>query len=85
LLPPDEALSHPEWDRANAMPSNAIIGTAEEVTKGLQELAEQTDADELFLHCSSYGMSERIAALEIIAEDWGLKAEQRPEANAVLQ
>ena len=28
---------------------------------------------------------ERIAALEIIAEDWGLKAEQRPEANAVLQ
>ena len=27
----------------------------------------------------------RIAALEIIAEDWGLKAEQRPEANAVLQ
>ena len=85
LLPPDEALSHPEWDRANAMPSNAIIGTAQEVTKGLKELAEQTDANELFLHCSSYGMSERIAALEIIAEDWGLKAEQRPEANAVLQ
>ena len=47
---------------------------------GLKELAEQTNANELFLHCSSYGVSERIAALEIIAEDWGLNAEQRPKA-----
>ena len=80
LLPPDEALSHPEWDRADAMPSNSITGTAQEVTEGLKELAEQTNANELFLHCSSYGVSERIAALEIIAEDWGLNAEQRPKA-----
>ena len=57
-----------------------LSGTAQEVTEGLKELAEQTNANELFLHCSSYGVSERIAALEIIAEDWGLNAEQRPKA-----
>tara|TARA_B100001029_G_C14733031_1_gene271376 strand:+ start:180 stop:383 length:204 start_codon:yes stop_codon:yes gene_type:complete len=67
------------------MPSNAITGTAEEVTKGLKELAEQTDANELFLHCSSHGVGERIAALELIAEDWGLNAERHLEARTVLQ
>ena len=47
LVSPSEALTHPEWERAKAMPSNAINGT-EEVVEGLMELREQTGASELF-------------------------------------
>ena len=85
LLSPDEALSHPEWERADSMPSNAITGTAEDVTAGLKKLARQTEANELFLHCSSYGIDERITSLELIATAWGLNAERQLEAETVLQ
>ena len=72
LVSPSEALTHPEWERAKAMPSNAINGTAEEVVEGLMELREQTGASELFLHCSSYGLRDRMTSLELIAEEFGL-------------
>ncbi|MEC9473702.1 MAG: LLM class flavin-dependent oxidoreductase [Actinomycetota bacterium] len=85
LVPPDEALSHPEWDRAEAMPSNAISGTSDEVVTGLQDLAAQTEANELFLHCSSYAIDERITSLELIAESWSLEPHRNLDTNPVLQ
>ncbi|MCH2594152.1 MAG: hypothetical protein MKZ85_14180, partial [Pedosphaera sp.] len=85
LVPPDEALSHPEWSRAEAMPSNAINGTAEEVAKGLEQLAEQTQANELFLHCSSFGLAERLTSLDLIAEQWGLQTGHNSQVAAVPQ
>ena len=85
LVPPDEALSHPEWSRAEAMPSNAINGTAEEVTKGLEQLAEQTQANELFLHCSSFGLAERLTSIDLIAEQWGLQTGRNSQVAAVPQ
>ncbi len=79
LVPPSEALSHPEWSQAAAMPSNAINGTAEEVVEGLEDLVRQTQANELFLYCSSFGLEERLISLELIAEQWGLKASRNPK------
>ena len=83
LVAPDEALAHPEWSKAEAMPSNAINGTPDEVALGLQQLAEQTQANELFLHCSSFGLAERVRSLELIAERWGTQTEQHLEVAAL--
>jgi len=85
LVPPDEAVSHPEWSKAEAMPSNAINGTAREVTQGLEQLVEQTQAKELFLHCSSFGLEERLTSLELIAEKWGLRTGRNSKVAAVPQ
>jgi luciferase family oxidoreductase group 1 len=74
LCPPDEAVSHPEWERAAAMPSNAINGTADQVVSGLRQLAEETEANELFVYCATYGVEERLMSLELIAKRWGLDA-----------
>ena len=74
LCAPEEAISHPEWERAAAMPSNAINGTADEVVAGLSQLVEQTEANELFVYGATYGIEERIMSLELIAKRWGLKS-----------
>ena len=74
LCAPEEAISHPEWERAAAMPSNAINGTADEVVVGLSQLVEQTEANELFVYGATYGIEERIMSLELIAKRWGLKS-----------
>ena len=54
------------------MHSDGIIGTANEVTESLRQLAEQTQTSELFLDCSIDGVEERLMSLELIAEGWGL-------------
>jgi len=73
LCAPEEAISHPEWERAAAMPSNAINGTADQVVAGLNQLVEQTQANELFVYGATYGIEERIMSLELIAKTWGLE------------
>jgi alkanesulfonate monooxygenase SsuD/methylene tetrahydromethanopterin reductase-like flavin-dependent oxidoreductase (luciferase family) len=70
LLPPDEAAAHEEFERACEMPSSGLLGTAEEVAEGLDGLAERTEASELMLHTSTYGLPERIRSLELIAGVW---------------
>ena len=67
------------------MPSNAINGTCDEVVTGLQELAERTEANELFLYCSSYAIDERITSLELIAESWSLEPHRNLDITTVLQ
>jgi luciferase family oxidoreductase group 1 len=79
LPSPDEAADDPERAAAEAMPSNAIVGTPESVAAGLRELAAETGADELMISASTYGARERVRSLELIAETWGL-ADDRPAA-----
>jgi len=74
LCSPDEAMSHSEWERAAAMPSNAVNGTADQVVAGLNQLAEQTKANELFVYGATYGVAERLMSLELIAKRWELEA-----------
>ena len=70
LLPPDEAAIHPDFERACEMPTSSLLGTAAEVAEGLAALADRTEASELMLHTSTYGLAERIHSLELIAEVW---------------
>lgn len=70
LLAPDEAMSHSEWQRAATMPTNAIVGDPDEAVAGLEALAAATGAHELMVHTSTYGLPERIASLELLADAW---------------
>ncbi|MDH4362808.1 MAG: hypothetical protein OEY70_01810, partial [Acidimicrobiia bacterium] len=78
LLPPDEAAAHPHFAAAQTMPTASIVGTADEVTAGLHELAERTQASELMLYTATYGLPERLNSLELIAHAWPT----RPTADA---
>ena len=73
LVSPDEARQHPDFPLALQMPSSSILGTAEEVVAGLQELAERTEASELMLHTSTHGLEDRLTSLTLVAEAWGLE------------
>ena len=81
LYPPDEAMSHPEWQRAATMPTNAIVGEPGEAVAALEALANATGADELMIHTSTFGLAERIASLELLAEVWQQQADA-PDASA---
>lgn len=70
LLPPDQAAAHVDFERAVAMPTNAILGSAEEVAAGLDDLAHRTQASELMLHTATYGLPERLQSLRLIAGVW---------------
>ena len=67
-----EAEADPERAAAEAMSSNAIVGSAETAVRGLRELAATTGADELMLSASTHGVAERIRSIELIAATWGL-------------
>jgi luciferase family oxidoreductase group 1 len=72
LHSPEEAAVDPERTAAEAMPSNAIVGTPQAVVEQLRELAGETGADELMISASTYGAAERTRSLELIAAAWGL-------------
>jgi luciferase family oxidoreductase group 1 len=67
-----EAEADPERAAAEAMPSNAIVGTPATAVERLRELATATGADELMLSSSTHGVAERVRSLELVAEAWGL-------------
>ena len=83
LVSPEEAQAHPEWAKAESMPSNAINGTPDQVAEGLRGLAEQTEANELFLHCSSFGLDERVRSLGLIADQWGPQLGEKLELEGL--
>ena len=80
LLPPDEAMLHPEWERAATMPTNAIVGDPQEAAASLAELAAATGADELMVHTSTFGLPERITSLELLADAWEERANDPGDA-----
>jgi alkanesulfonate monooxygenase SsuD/methylene tetrahydromethanopterin reductase-like flavin-dependent oxidoreductase (luciferase family) len=70
LLPPDEAAVHPDIDVARSMPTNRIVGDPAQVSAGLAELIETTQADEIMISSMTYGLPERIRNLELLAAHW---------------
>ncbi len=70
LISPEAAANHPEMARAEAMPSNRILGTPTQVAEGLASLVEMTGASEIMLSISTYGLAERVASLEGIVAAW---------------
>jgi alkanesulfonate monooxygenase SsuD/methylene tetrahydromethanopterin reductase-like flavin-dependent oxidoreductase (luciferase family) len=71
-----EAEVHPERAAAEAMPSNAIIGSPDRAVTELRRLAADTAADELMVSASTHGLAERLHSLELLAQAWGLPADQ---------
>ena len=67
-----EAEVDPERAAAEAMSSNAIVGSAENAVGELRQLAADTAADELMLSTSTYGVEERVRSLELVAAAWEL-------------
>jgi len=74
MLTPEQAVDHPDFAAASTMRVSALVGTADEVTAGMRELAKHTGASELMLYTSTYGLAERVNSLERIADAWGLEA-----------
>ena len=75
LLAPDEAIAHPEWERAASTLTNAIVGDPDEAAAGLEELARATGAAELMVHTSTFALPERITSLELLAAAWERRAD----------
>src|SRR4051794_16188781 len=72
----DEALVDPERAAAEAMPSNAIVGSPEQAVAELRRLAAATDAGGLMVTASTHGVAERLHSLELLAAAWGLPGGQ---------
>ncbi|MCP3991811.1 MAG: LLM class flavin-dependent oxidoreductase [Actinomycetia bacterium] len=70
LLSPDEAAAHEDFAPATAMATNSLLGTADEVVAGMDDLVAMTGASELMLHTATHGLAERLRSLELIAERW---------------
>jgi luciferase family oxidoreductase group 1 len=77
LLSPEEAAAHEEFARATAMATSSLVGTADEVVAGLEDLARRTGASELMLYTATHGLAERLESLALIAEAWWGPAVQR--------
>jgi luciferase family oxidoreductase group 1 len=75
-----EAEVHPERAAAEAMPSNAVIGSPERAVAELRQLVADTGADELMVSASTHGVAERVRSLELLAAAWGLSPAERPAA-----
>lgn len=52
--------------------SRVILGDAEQVKHGIEQLAEQYEADEITIIPQFFGEKNRIKALELLAKAWGL-------------
>jgi alkanesulfonate monooxygenase SsuD/methylene tetrahydromethanopterin reductase-like flavin-dependent oxidoreductase (luciferase family) len=72
LCSPDDAMAHPDIDKALRMPSSSILGTPESVVRALEQLAEATSADELMTFTPTHGFEERLWSVETLAREWGL-------------
>jgi luciferase family oxidoreductase group 1 len=78
----DEAEAHvfTELERAalGGWLDNALFGTADEVTAGLDELRKRTGADELMLAMNSHSPDFRVRSYELIADAYGLPEGANP-------
>ncbi|MEU0054558.1 LLM class flavin-dependent oxidoreductase [Streptomyces sp. NPDC006309] len=79
LIPtPEEAEAHVFTERETAVLGgwldNALYGTADEVTAGLDELRKRTGADELMLAMNSHSLDFRVRSYELISDAYGLPA-----------
>ena len=70
LYSPTAASKHPAFKQAIAMPTNALLGTSEQVAEELAALAATTQANELMIHTPCHNVKDRVESLERVAEAW---------------
>lgn len=74
LPSPEDAARHPEVEEARALPTGRLVGDAETVWAGLEELAALTSADEVMVTSVAYDTAARVRSLEVLAARAGLVA-----------
>lgn len=67
LLPPDDALAHPDYPHDGPVADSGVVGTIDQVSTELEELARRTDASEIMVYPVSYELGDRIGTLEELA------------------
>lgn len=76
LLPPEEVEAYQansqERQVIDDYTNRALHGTAADVAVGLEELHDQTDADEVMLVAQGYSRSAQARTLELIADHYGM-------------
>ncbi len=70
ILEPHSALDHPAWPQAEAMPTNAIAGTPDDVGDRLEKLAVEMGAHELMITTPVVALDARLRSLELISQAW---------------
>jgi luciferase family oxidoreductase group 1 len=74
LPSPEEAAEHVftpmEREIVKSWTAPLIIGSPDEVRRGLEELAERTAVDELMITTMVHGHAERMRSYELVAEVW---------------
>ncbi|MDQ6727390.1 MAG: LLM class flavin-dependent oxidoreductase [Actinomycetota bacterium] len=71
LLSPEAAAADPDLARANATPSNRVVGAPATAVAQLDRLVAATRADELMVTTAAHGLDTRIHSLELLAATWG--------------
>ena len=83
---PEEAAEHEfsesEEASISSLSGSAVIGGPDRVREGLDELVEQTAADELMITTMTHAHADRIRSYEIVAELYGLTDRDRPDPVA---
>ena len=78
LPPPEEAAEHVfspvEKEIVKSWTAPLILGSPDEVRRGLEELAERTGVDELMITTMVHGHMERMRSYELVAEAWSSHA-----------
>jgi len=80
LMPPLEAVKHPELAAAKRVPSNRIIGAPDSVVAQLEDLVRKTEADEIMVSSFTYSIEQRTHSLELLAQAWLQPAQQVTQA-----
>lgn len=70
LMSPEKAAAHPAFPQAAGMATSSLVGTAEQVVAGLDQLAELTSASELMIYTSAYALEDRLHSFELLAKAW---------------
>ena len=76
LMPPDEAeraYSGAELAIADKLRRKAIVGSANQVAKRLQELAKSLELDELVVVTWTYDLAPRRRSYELLAQEFGMR------------
>ncbi|MFB5285237.1 LLM class flavin-dependent oxidoreductase [Peribacillus sp. Hz7] len=77
LPPPVDSMENlwSEYEKSLVMKQlqNTIIGTHEEVKKRLEDLAQNTNADEIIIATTTYNHQARLRSFEMVAEVVGMK------------
>ncbi|MDZ4720756.1 MAG: LLM class flavin-dependent oxidoreductase [Roseiflexaceae bacterium] len=70
LLSPEAAAAHPDLPLARQLPTNRIVGTPAAVVARIEQLSQQTTANEIMVTSLTHGIRERVRSLELLAEAW---------------